>query len=487
MWGDEGGWDARVRAAADKETPDQQARDRRFRERLKDARILGQASNGLPSSAPELSARGGITPGQEAGLWGLTGAVFVCALWEPEALLTVGSILAAGLFSTIIAIRLAAAISATLPKSGAQQAALPDAALPVLSILVPLYREANVVDALARALMALDYPKDRLEVKLVVEADDEDTIAALLEIDFPAWIEILPVPASEPRTKPKALNYGMAFVHGEMVAVFDAEDRPSPQQPRQAAAALMADPSLAVVQAPLLTHNGRQGWLAGQFQLEYAIHFLVWLPFLSRMGAPLPLGGTSNYFRRSDLVTVGGWDAWNVTEDADLGLRLARFGREAALIDAPTLEESPVRFRDWRAQRTRWIKGYLQTWFVLMRAPMNLLREYGLGKFVLLQITFGGSLLAALLHGPILAWMLFAALTPFADIERWHMALLGSGYGSVVFAAIASRQTLNASAVLSVFLYWPLLSWATLCAIWELKRRPHFWAKTPHGVSPPPA
>jgi cellulose synthase/poly-beta-1,6-N-acetylglucosamine synthase-like glycosyltransferase len=282
------------------------------------------------------------------------------------------------------------------------------------------------------------------------------------------------------------LNYGLSFTTGDIIAVFDAEDRPSPHQPREAVAAFRSGGSrLAVVQAPLLIHNGREGWLARQFQIEYAIHFCVWLPFLARFGLPLMLGGTSNYFRRSHLEAAGGWDAWNVTEDADLGLRLARFGDRAAMISAPTWEEAPARFRDWLAQRTRWMKGHLQTWLVVMRNPAKSAAGMGWVRLLSVQLSLGGSLLAAMMHLPLIIWMTLGLATNLVSLEGWHAVMFGVGYGGVVAAALAAKtRPLPVHALILLPFYWPLLSVAMLCALYEMKTRPHFWAKTPHGAKP---
>jgi cellulose synthase/poly-beta-1,6-N-acetylglucosamine synthase-like glycosyltransferase len=360
-----------------------------------------------------------------------------------------------------------------------------DDALPAVTALVPIYHEgADIVAALIRALEALDYPHDKLDVKLLLEADDHETIDAVMQAGAPARFELIPVPPGNPRTKPKALNYGLAFARGDIVAVFDAEDRPSPGQVREAVAAFQSGPgNLAVVQAPLLVHNGEESWLARHFEIEYAILFRVWLPFLARLNLPLPLGGTSNYFRRDRLEGAGGWDSWNVTEDADLGLRLARFGGRAATISSPTWEEAPVRFRDWLAQRTRWTKGHLQTWLVLMREPLTAAREMGWINFASVQLTLGGSLLTSAMHMPIMLWLSLGLFTPLVSLEGWHAALFGVGYGSVVAATLAARlDRLPARTLLTLPLYWPLLSLAMLKALVQMNSRPHFWAKTPHGL-----
>lgn len=477
-----------------RDSPGQQAgagprdSDQIFRLRLETARAAARAANGFSDAYPHLSARRRLSPGQHVGFASLLGAAVTLWVIRPEALGLVFVSAAYVLFTLIIVVRTAAALAAILerrkePRPAPRQA---DGELPFLTVLAPLLREGPVVRSFVEAIAALDYPHDRIEVKLLVEGDDLETLTALEEVSLPGHFEILPIPPCSPRTKPKALNFGMDFARGEIIAVFDAEDIPHPGQPREAAGAFAAGgKDLAVVQAPLMAHNGRQSWIAGQFTLEYAIHFRVWLPFLTRLGWPMLLGGTSNYIRRDWLDRVGGWDPWNVTEDADLGIRLARAGGRAAMIGYPTMEEAPVRRRDWLPQRTRWLKGHLQTWLVLMRSPAWAIRDLGLGGFLGLQMVLAGSLAASLLHGPILGWMVLSPLLTGEFVPAPYLALLGTGYGSVAAAALASgRHTALSRAVLWLPLYWPLQSLAMVRAVWEFLVRPHAWSKTPHGVLP---
>lgn len=454
--------------------------------RLEEARALADASDELSRRDPHLSARSGLTLDQRAGGWSLLGAALVLLFHDAGGVIATLLLLASAVFVAVISLRLAAAIAGLIDRNAAPASdPAPDEDLPMLTALVPLLHEGNMAQPLLTALSQLDYPADRLEILLLVEHDDLETLSAFRALDLPSHVRLLPAPPGQPRTKPRALNYGLAFASGDLIVVFDAEDRPDPRQPRAAAAKFRSGPrDLAVVQAPLLAHNASAGWLASQFALEYAIHFRVWLPFLARMRAPLALGGTSNYFRRDRLARAGGWDAWNVTEDADLGLRLARFSWSAAMIDPPTWEEAPVRWRDWINQRTRWTKGHLQTWLVLMRRPFSAARDMGWGAFIVTQLNLGGSLLAAALHGPILLWLIASLATPLPNISGWYAGLLGAGYGAAVLAAYASRHTVRASDIFSLPLYWPLASWAMIRALWEMKMRPHAWAKTPHGVTP---
>ncbi|MBC7770518.1 MAG: glycosyltransferase [Phycisphaerales bacterium] len=389
------------------------------------------------------------------------------------------------LFASAIALRFAAAahVSRLLTPLAAPQH------WPIYTILCPLYREANVVADLVSALERLDYPGHALNVMLLVEGDDVDTMAAALACSAPAHIDVVIVPAAAPRTKPKALNVGLALARGEYVVVFDAEDRPHPQQLLASLAAFeRGGKSLACVQAPLEIDNAEASWIARQFAAEYAIQFREILPLLARLKLPLPLGGTSNHFRTDVLKAAGGWDAFNVTEDADLGYRLAREGYRSDVIGPPTYEEAPVTFAAWLKQRTRWIKGHMQTWLVLMRDPVRTAREMGLAGFAAMQLMLGGGLAAAFAHGPLACIVLIAALSPYDLLSRADFALALFGYCVAVFSALTaagvSGNLNHLRAALTMPFYWPLASVAAILALFELLFRPHHWAKTAHGVSP---
>lgn len=446
---------------------------------------LDAARLGLHRTAPHRSAKHVVHFAQILAFAAFVFGLYWASRTAPQVSLDALHIVALALFAIAISWRLVAASALAQPIS---RIAAP-AHWPTYTILCPVYREANVIADLIAAIDRLDYPKMALQVVILVEADDADTMTAVSAADAP-YLEIVQIPVAAPRTKPKALNIGLTCARGEYLVVYDAEDRPHPQQLRVALAAFEdGGDELACVQAPLQIDNANASWIAGQFAAEYAIQFRELLPLLARCGLPLPLGGSSNHFRTSALRAVGGWDPYNVTEDADLGYRFARDGYRAGVIWAPTTEEAPVTFAAWRKQRTRWIKGHMQTWLVLMRNPLRTASEMGLGAFLSMQLMLGGGIIASFAHGPLAFVLLMAALTPY-DLPPADFILAVSGYSVAVFAAMTAsalaHDVRHIGAAPTMPFYWPLASVAAFGALFGLIFRPHHWAKTEHGVSSRP-
>ena len=336
----------------------------RFRDRLSDDAVFS-----LWSRMPGLSARRRVTRSQAAMFLAAGMAVAAaCCLWPLSAVEILVAAMSAG-FAVSATFRTALALlGARNKKDSAPRPA--EGVLPVYTILVPLYREAKVLPQLARALSALDYPLDCLDIKFVVEEDDRETCAAAEALAAQGPFEVLHVPTSLPRTKPKACNYALRFARGEYLVIYDAEDRPEADQLRKAVASFRkASPETVCFQARLAIYNADDGWLARMFALDYTVWFKALLPELDKLGVPMPLGGTSNHFRTAILRAAGGWDPFNVTEDADLGIRLAQLGYRVSMLDSTTFEEAPARLGPWLRQRSRWLKGYMQTWLVHVREP----------------------------------------------------------------------------------------------------------------------
>jgi glycosyltransferase XagB len=327
----------------------------------------------------------------------------------------------------------------------------------------------------------------------VLEPDDHETIDMVATMKLGPPFDVIIAPDVGPRTKPKALNAALPLLRGTFVAVYDAEDRPEPDQLRLALEAFVAgDERLACVQARLTIDNTADSWLTRMFTAEYAGLFDVFLPGLSAWRLPLPLGGSSNHFRTAVLRRVGAWDPYNVTEDADLGMRLARFGYRTAVIPSTTYEEAPGRYRAWLKQRTRWFKGWIQTWLVHMRTPIRLGRELGLHGFLVFQLLVAGTVVAALVHSLFAAQLIVAfCMMQWGGAEPASLAIplaiLVSGYlvsAALCLIGLARRRLLGCAwALLLMPLYWLLLSIAAWRALLHLVFAPYRWEKTEHGLA----
>jgi cellulose synthase/poly-beta-1,6-N-acetylglucosamine synthase-like glycosyltransferase len=454
--------------------------------------VLGRAAaNGLRRRFPRMSAAPAAVQGLRwrRYLQRFKGPLGIAALMllPPILALDAWSVVLAGWFLLFIGLRLVGSFVPRLPQRKLQR--LPDHRLPVYTVIAALYREAKSVEPLMQAIDALDYPREKLQVILALEPNDLATRAAIARLGPMPHVQVLIVSSTVPRTKPKALNCALPFARGSFTAVFDAEDRPDPGQLRAALDAFRGhDTDVACAQASLCIHNNKDSWLSRTFAAEYAGQFDVFLPGLAAMRMPLPLGGSSNHFRTAVLREVDGWDAWNVTEDADLGFRLARFGYRSVTFDSTTDEEAPIRFQAWLGQRSRWMKGWMQTWGVHMREPRQLWRQAGPRGFLTLNIIVGGNVLTALAY-PILVIELAAYfLTSFTvSLAPLHIATVTAGFASTVLIGLmglARRGRLRSGWVLALTpFYWGYLSIAAWHALWQLWRDPYRWEKTEHGLT----
>jgi len=465
-----------------------------------DADRLWYSVEGLRASKPDLSADQTLTAEQKQAL--LIAATIISALVilapNPTMVVVVGAIIA--LYFASLAVRLLLFIKAlnghgTVHVSEPMARSVPDAALPSYTVLVPAYGEPEVLHNLVTNLRGLDYPRDRLQMLLLLEEDDIATVQAARDLlaDSTDIVTVL-VPAGGPRTKPKALNYGLACSTGQIITIFDAEDRPEPLQLRKAAVALAAaPPQVACVQAKLDFFNPTQNMLTRWFTLDYRMWFTQLLPGLSQLGAPIPLGGTSNHFRREVLLQVGAWDALNVTEDADLGVRLHRAGYRTGVVDSTTYEEANSDLVNWVKQRSRWYKGYAQTALVHLRHPVELFETLGVRQGLLFFLFVAGTPLLAILN-PIfwtvtIVWFVWhphiiveviPTLTYFVGQICWIAGNLLVLY-SWILSTRDPKEKLWLAAVLSP-LYWIIMALAAVKALVQLITAPSYWEKTQHGL-----
>jgi len=468
----------------------------RFAMRSAGKAIGARAADGLRRTWPKLSAGPPRWRGNVIRLVALALAVLAAATLATAATVFVVEIALAVVFLAWLALRLVGTAAGGAPQKPSHDP--PERELPIYTVIAALYREAASVDGLLRALERLDYPHEKLDVIIAVERDDRATRAALERRRGRLPISVIVVPTRGPRTKPKALNVALTFARGNFTVIYDAEDRPAPDQLRCALRAFAAGgDGLACMQARLCIDNVADSWLSRLFTAEYAGQFDVFLPGIAALRLPLPLGGSSNHFRTEILRKLGGWDAYNVTEDADLGMRLARFGYRAGVIWSTTYEEAPARLTAWLRQRTRWFKGWMQTWLVHMREPIRLLRDLGPAGFVGFQLIVGGNALAALVHPLFLGNLIYsiAGGTPMWRDGGLAGAVLAALYGtSILIGYLTSaflgwlglrRRGLSGTGWVLVLtpLHWLLLSLAAWRALYQLIFSPYSWEKTEHGLA----
>lgn len=432
----------------------------------------------------------------------LTGLTLLCALaltiWQPEWVFSLLTLWAGFTLVVAGALKLAAMVAhVTAPAPPPDPPLQPGQKRPRISVLVPLFRETEVATVLLKRLERLSYPKALLDVVLVLEETDTLTQEAIAASTLPHWMRVVVVPDGQPRTKPRAMNYALDFCRGDIIGIFDAEDAPEPDQLDKVAARFMAAPDdLVCLQGVLDYYNARQNWLARCFTIEYATWFRVMMPGLARLGFAIPLGGTTLYFRRAPLEELGGWDAHNVTEDADLGFRLARHGYRTEMLHTTTREEANCRTVPWVKQRSRWLKGYMVTYMVHMRRPARLFRQLGAWKFLGFQAHFITALSQFLL-APLLwsMWLIvLGAYHPLsAVVPSGLIAAMGGMFFTVeICAMLAATLAVSGPAhrhlllwIPSLHLYFPLGVLAAYKALYELVFAPFYWDKTNHGLSLP--
>lgn len=453
----------------------------------------------LRQRKPSLSAASGASSAQTYVM--LTSCLAAMAGIAVSSTAAAGSLLliCSLLFMGQAALRSAAILQLSRTSPGKQvPASVPDDELPVYTVLVPLVREAQVLPRLIDAMIRLDYPRTKLDIKLILEENDPETIAAAQAASLPSHFDIVIVPYSQPQTKPKALNYALQFARGDLVTIYDAEDRPEPDQLRRAAAAFKAAPDhLVCLQARLNFYNADENWLTRQFATEYAALFDGLLPALARLHLPMPLGGTSNHFRRHALELVGGWDPYNVTEDADLGMRFVRHGYRCATLASVTYEEAVGRFWPWMKQRTRWLKGWIQTFIVHSRHPAQAIRQFGPTGMLVFIVLTAGTIISAATYPVFLACLLYALFSgqfpmPPQTIAGAFTGTAGMvnlvlGYGAALGLAMVGLTRRNLVRLLPQLIwmpfYWLLVSLAAYRAIIQYLTAPFAWEKTEHRAA----
>lgn len=374
---------------------------------------------------------------------------------------------------------------------------LKDSELPIYTILCPMYKEGHILPKFLESITNLDYPKSKLDVILLLEEDDLSSQKAARNLNLPSFVRVAVVPQSIPKTKPKACNYGLSLARGEYLVIYDAEDIPDPLQLKKAYLAFLTAPkNVKCLQAKLNYHNPNQNLLTRFFTAEYSLWFDVTLTGYQSLNTSIPLGGTSNHFKTQDLLDLEGWDPFNVTEDADLGTRLFKAGFLTAVIDSVTLEEANSKWGNWIRQRSRWIKGYMQTYLVHMRNPLYFTKKKG-HHMLFFNLIVGGKI-AFILINPFLWLATFAYFALYAyvgpSIEKlyptyvFYMAVFSLVFGNFLYlfyymiGVLKREQYSLIKYVFFVPFYWFMISVAGFYAFYQLLFKPHYWEKTTHGL-----
>ncbi len=386
--------------------------------------------------------------------------------------------------------------------------------LPMYTVLVPLHKEAKMIPSLISNLERIDYPRDRLDIKLLIESDDHECIEAAKSLNLGSEYDITEIIQAGPRTKPKALNVGLTRAKGKFLTVYDAEDVPDPDQLKKAVWVFAhAHEKTVCVQAKLNFYNPHENMLSRWFTAEYSTWYELVLPGLHALNLPIPLGGTSNHFKVSELKSMGGWDPYNMTEDADLGMRIARYGYRVEMVesttfqnadevkyginvlDSYTMEEANTKLSNWMGQRSRWIKGFMQTFLVQVRHPYQTLKDYSPKDFLTLFFIIAGTplthFLNAIFWGMFFLWMFTKArfiesLFPGSLLAMGTFSLIFGNLLFVVLHMAGPLMTKKKGIAKYSFLmpiYWLLMSLASFKAIYQLIVKPHYWEKTDHGDS----
>lgn len=463
--------------------------------------IADAAANELHDRNPTLSGRVVFSSSQKILGAALVAVVAVCAVLWPIPTVIAALVIASLVFLTGTAFKFVVAVQGARYDvveriTDAEVAALRDEDLPVYTVLVPVFREANIVAQLIDNLGGLDYPVDKLEVIILTEEEDQATRDAITAAEPPAHFHVVTVPRGHPQTKPRACNVGLYVATGEFLVIYDAEDTPDPDQLKKAIIAFgRGGDDTVCVQAALNYFNARENVLTRMFTLEYSYWFDYMLAGLDHASLPIPLGGTSNHFRTASLVELGGWDPYNVTEDADLGIRASAVGYRVGVINSTTMEEANTSIPNFIRQRSRWIKGYMQTSLVHARRPLALIREIGLRRFSAFVLLIAGTPATFLCVLPFYA---LTAITLFLPSETLNALFPAWVLWICLFNFLVGNAIMIYLSMMGPFkrgtfhlilwslvnpAYWVLHSIAAYKGLWQLLTRPHYWEKTEHGLT----
>jgi cellulose synthase/poly-beta-1,6-N-acetylglucosamine synthase-like glycosyltransferase len=464
--------------------------------------ILDKTINGLFYRSPDQSAIRLLSRRQWVSLAFVIAALGFWAYLNLLSLIIAAFCLVQISYIAVVLFKLAVTIASFRkkreePATGAELRALEPKSLPTYTILIPVYKEERIIKTLVSSIEHMDYPADKLDIIILMEEGDEATLTAIRREKPPVNWRFIILPDSLPRTKPKALNYGLHFARGRYLTIYDAEDIPQPDQLKRAVVAFRKHPDEYVCfQAALNYFNGNENFLTRMFTLEYSHWFDILIPGLYKLGLPIPLGGTSNHFDVQKLKQLGGWDPFNVTEDADLGIRASAEGYKVGMLYSTTYEEANSKLGNWLRQRSRWVKGYMQTFLVYSRHPIQAIKSMGVWQWLAYNILVGGTP-ANFLVNPVM-WGIFAYSLSASEstfdiyfsfpllfyLSLFNLVLCNGIVIALNMVGVVPRKSryLLPWAILTP-VYWLLQSVGSYKALWQLVMKPHYWEKTHHGIT----
>lgn len=374
-----------------------------------------------------------------------------------------------------------------------------DEDLPIYTIILPVRdEEYSILKNLLDSINNLDYPKDKFDIKFVVDEEDIKTIEAGKELLKKFNFDLIIVPDYRIKSKPLSCNYALKFIKGEYITIYDAEDRPEKYQLKKAIQKFKElGNDYVCLQASLHFYNKYKNFLTYCFSIEYSMWFDFTIRSIDKFGSFFPLGGTSNHFKAKKLLELGKWDGFNVTEDAELGVRIARAGYKVSYLNSITEEECPITIHAWIKQRTRWIKGFMQTFceYMFFKKPICIKSTINFKPIRKLKffdiITFNLFIMMSFFFF-ITMMVIFLNLDIATNIKDFKLLIIMSyinifsflimTYMSFIIIIVKNKIKFNVFYLILFPFYWILHYIAGVRACYYLIVKPFYWAKTKHGI-----
>jgi cellulose synthase/poly-beta-1,6-N-acetylglucosamine synthase-like glycosyltransferase len=366
--------------------------------------------------------------------------------------------------------------------------------LPKYAIFLPCRNEKiGVIKKLIENIDNINYPKDKLDVMLLIDQDD-DYLEEALNLELPNHFRIISASVGFPFTKPKVTNLGLALTDAKYGVIYDSEDRPDRNQLMDVVSEFNQDSDLVCVQCRLHYTNKKNNLLTRFFNLEYLNWFGLTIHGLSKAQLSdypvIPLGGTSNHYDLEVLKSMGGHDAYNITEDAALGVHFALENKKIKTINSVTEELAVDELWTWIKQRTRWNLGHLITYVVFSRNFNENFKKLGAVRYLNLVLVLLGNFIVPFIT-PLLFTIFILDFFGYGAGETFiknlpYITLIGNYLLIVISHALASIMLQRGKNLILCLLqpfYYLLHSVASWRALYKFFTAPTVWEKTNHKES----